>query len=823
MRMLRWISVLLCLLASLGWAQEAPALGDWEQQWNDLYAREDLSSGERLASQTELVKAAGPLVGWRDARVWDWTRQVLSGWESSADLEAAYAAYLSLLDLIGKAVATLDQPLPDESALRDFYQRALTIARTPAEEGRLLFYLAESVLRSSPDTHETRRRAEAYLQQAALSLSDEPPMDAVQFRLAELYRGWDSISDEVQEDEDSYLSRVVFHYRYIQGMSSAREPYLAAAAAALEELLSPGLDLQVANRFLPENDIRISINSRNLPQVTLEVYSLPWKMQEYPVSHARMQVEWLAGEPAAETLVFSKSLPVTSRQRYDWEEHEFRLGENFTSGWYWVRVTGGELMDQDLMLVTPLELSVIPRSPDLVSVWVVDAESGHPVPNAAYQVLGLDGQLLTSGICDANGLAHVEIQGGADWTEIHVTDGMSPALVRKEDLENGPEPISPWIIPGSTEVEPGGILEWMVLAIDGLPTEGVDSIRVRLPDGSRLAGSLSRIGPHALIGRVTIPQTASIAGPVYLEMPGGDHVMVSHLKTVERFPLSVDISGERYSEGANLFLSSAPLAVRIFSNATTDQPIPDYLRVRITAFDRKAYFPKGEFSTDSKETVVLENIYKFGVAESGNTHFDLPDIDADGDLLILRIEVYALDSSELIGQAYLALLPYRTLVGLKLSEQLVSQGDTVEVNFSLTKAEESSPRAFEGELVVFRESWESRYIHRKKGTLLSEADYLALPDRSLLGAAKTDYRLLEQGFVREEISRIAVNVDQLSTIPIKLDRAGYYHIEFEGREMETRANYPDGPMEVWVIPDSTDLRAFHSEKPRLITEYGVDG
>ncbi|HKJ90153.1 MAG TPA: hypothetical protein VJ960_03400, partial [Oceanipulchritudo sp.] len=167
---------------------------------------------------------------------------------------------------------------------------------------------------------------------------------------------------------------------------------------------------------------------------------------------------------------------------------------------------------------------------------------------------------------------------------------------------------------------------------------------------------------------------------------------------------------------------------------------------------------------------------------------------------------------------------YREALQLQTTEQIVAEGESVTLSVTRKWISEGTAGAIEGTLIVYRETWESRYVHRKRGTPLSEEAYLDLPDRSLLGTAKTDYRLAEQGYIREEVRRQAVTAtDPEDTFSLQLERSGYYNIEFEPDDAGTLVQYTEGPLEVWVISETPDLRSFRSDKTRLILEMEPSG
>ena len=169
----------------------------------------------------------------------------------------------------------------------------------------------------------------------------------------------------------------------------------------------------------------------------------------------------------------------------------------------------------------------------------------------------------------------------------------------------------------------------------------------------------------------------------------------------------------------------------------------------VEAMNRPAAFTGRIDSNNGAPDIVFEHITRFGEADIREAFVELPDIAQTESPIPLRIRVYPLDSDDLIAESYLAIVPFRARVSLKSSEQIIQTGDSVYIEIVEVQRGLALTRSPEGELVAYRENWENRYVHRKKGTPLSEAEYNELPDRSILSSAKTDYRLVERGKVRE--------------------------------------------------------------------------
>ncbi|MEX0326540.1 MAG: hypothetical protein AB3N33_10695, partial [Puniceicoccaceae bacterium] len=818
-----WILIVTLLpLVNLARGQVGDA-PDWQASWAELESRDDLGDSERVLAQEDIIREAGVAAGWDDPELWDRFIQVLDNLEISPSLEAARNAYVSLLLAMGSGLSESRIALEEEALLREYLQRALGITATPFEEGQLLLYLAESLLRSDTGGYETKRRVEVLLQQSAGLLPDDPPKDMAHLRLAELYTDLAGESQAVRPGDESFLARAVFHNRYVIDMKRAREPVQQVAREALDELLQPGLELILQNRFLPQSDIGITVATRNITEITVEVYALSWNPGPEALSLAELRNRIPVSQPAEETLWFSKSFNISSRDRFAWEQSVHRLGEPLPGGWYGLRLTGGGHTIEELLLVTPLELTVLPRSSGNLSAWAVDAETGNPVPGAVFHVLNAEGEVLAVGNGDANGLVEMKLDGNLDWAEVHVTDGINPAWVTRENLADE-RPQLPFLIPGSIKVQPGDRLSWILAGVDAFNSaEETLELAVLLPGGARLMVEEMEAGAGFLHGSIGIPETVNVSGPAYLLLPDGSSLLLTHIGGQDLMPFQLTFSGERIESGKEVFHTATPIGVQIHRSYSRRDDSAEFLRLRLRRLERQVLHREERLARDGSGATVYETIIRVGPTQGETAYADLPDIPTDGQPEPLLVEILALETEQVHGRAIFALSPYRAMVGLRASEKIVVEGEQVTIDLGLMAGRGSSVRSLAGELAVYRETFESRYINRKRGTVISEGEYLALPDRSLLGSAKTDYRLLERGFVREAVDRIPLSPELNQSIPVELDKGGYYQIEYESREQDFRAYYPEGPLEIWVLPQSGDLRAFRSEEPRLIHERDADG
>lgn len=823
----KFIRIIICLLAVASVpgayirADDGEPSADWETQWLGWAEQDSLSASKRLSGQTQLLIEVGRTLGWHNRTLWDRSCDLLDAWEVSPDLSVARDAYISLLDQICWSALDSPNPLPDEARLRDYCLRALGITEGPLEEGQLLFHLAASHRRSGIDSPEVRRRQEAYLQQAILALNGNAEAAYAHALFADLLKKWADLESVEGLRGESLYVQAVAHYRRATAIPEVDPDLIERCKATLAELLSPGLRLNIQNRFLPGNEVTVEIRTRNIGRVEIEVMSLAGAGLEDPSSLRNLEEFCRAREWLPSDSVMTKSKVLGRHGMVEWRPGEIVLGSDFEAGWYWVIARSEGLTAQSLLLVTDLDVVLVPRTNGDFTVWTTDAETGAPVPGARYVVLNNLGELTYAGTCDSSGVAEILTGQDPDWSELHVIDGANRGIVQRGDLAEVDKPL-PWVVSGSGHVRPGEVVRWVLLDAFG-PSDEDDQILLHLPDGGELLPSLiKRVGTTRYY-EATVPENAGAFGPVYVTLEENKRILVSHLVRTDPLPFSIELSGERFASDSNIFISMSPVGMRIRAIDPVNAKRPDFVRVEVRRLDRRVVWELEDWDAVEEPDVVYENIIPFGLDETGDVALELPEMGDRLDQVPLVVELRPLDSDELLAVAHLVLVPYRALIDFSTSERIIIAGETVTVRADNLELAESLARSPAGELVVLRETWENRYIHRKRGTRILESEYNALPERSLLGSARTDYRLAEQGMSREEVARIRIVPEETPVSELTFDQPGHYRIVFAGEDADTVAQYGGGLLEVWVLPANGDFHAFRSDKSRLIVEEGPAG
>ena len=571
--------VCMAVMMLSGWAfgQNAADAPEWSVLWQSLEESEFESPGKELLGKTNLLVQWGDAVGWDRPEIWEKTALLLNEWELSPDIDTAREKYLMLLDKIGWALYR-DGHLPSwESELREYYLSALRITSGPREEGLFLFHLAASLYRSDPYSMDSMRRIEAYLEQAAL-VTDDPHLNShVHLLMGDIYWDWSTRSALPEREDALYGSLAVYHYRQCLEIEDVHDSVRARAETALDQLLQEGLRLNIQNRFHPDDDIRVKVSTRNLSEIKVRVDSIQWLADGVPIPVGRIEQQLESTEFDALESIFDQVLEIDNSNQVDWQDMEIRLGEGLTAGWYAVEVSGGRLLDRALLLVTAIDLVVIPRNNGTMTLWAVDAQTAEPVVGGVYHVFSTQASPLYSGRLGTDGLADVVMGYDDTWEEVHTHFSGSPAFIRKKDLEKRSREI-PWVVPGAIRVHPGDTLSWAVVHQLTSDSQPIEDTLLMLPDGGALIPKVDQGGVHNQYS-VQLPADIDQFGPLYLVQPDGSSTLLAHLIRRDPLPLEIQLSGEQFESDSNLFVSSTPVAVRITPTDTDDLQQPPYIRI----------------------------------------------------------------------------------------------------------------------------------------------------------------------------------------------------------------------------------------------------
>jgi len=745
-------------------------------------------------------------------------RRALEYWASSVEVDEARQEYLDLVLALAE---------PDGDGLdwafstygeRQWLENAVKIAQTPEEKSRTQFLLAEWYGRFQSDS--TARLRQGDLLEAVVKLGKGPYHEQALYALAQWnnHYGHLSYDDRGQTQFQANYARTVELLRQlVDAYPEGEGRYTRQARSQLENLTKPQLDVFVRHTFRPETEVFFGLNWRNVSGAEVQVFP----------------TDLLADEPMVPSgpAVFSQKLEQQPERPHYNVSRQVRLPVELPRGAYVVVATAAGITRKDLILVTDLSI-VVKKDDHQLLAYVADAETGAPVPEANVELrwgweenrmdpdeTSRPGKHRLSAVTNANGIVR--------WTNLDriFKEGQSgesrllrwQVVARKEARqavgesqeyrpyrvdENEGRPVH-FVYAERPIYRPGETAHWRVVS------------RVREPDGSYQtpAGekmtyelsdpqgqvvqqggfSLDRFGTAAL--DFALPKEAGLgAYNLHVMQANERYGRYFNLFQVEEFrapeyrvdvqlgqnddsgavliepgqEVQGDVQVDYYSGGA---VGDADVTVQVSRQPYFHWFMPerryDWLYDTMT----RPYLPQGEQE-------VVENLTLQTDSRGHATfEFDTPqDIDQDWQYTV-EVRVQDRSRREIVQRRTIKLTRQPYFVDLGTAHRLYQPGDQVEVTVKTLNANDQ-PVSIEGQLRLTRERWRQIYIHRRKGNEISGEAYRQLPERALIGATQSDYRLKEEGFVTEEVKSVQLVTDRegKAVYKFKAPELGYYNL-----------------------------------------------
>lgn len=791
------------------WVLLVPALGAQDisteppvQTDRPAVFREALRAGE-----VDLVQEWDRFVGFLDA---------LEGAPASDD---SRFKYLALLVEAGTLLRPLDAAMLHEAAFGDYLQKGLRVVTDPQMDGVLRLLLAESLLRRSNMQDALARRAETLLKEAILRLPEESPLEHAHHALGRIYRFWGEAGPHRFPDSPGNLTRAVQHLKQAVSVPGLEASFLREVDRALDALTTPQLEVSVSRRFTPDSALRIDILTRNIGDVQLTFYELPMEHQGIGLSVKEIRELLSRQEDPVSRMVYAETYETGARDVNDWQRMSLTPQVTLPAGWYRVVIANKDIEADSLLLVTPVELAAVETGNGDLLVWVGNVDTGFPLPSIPGGVLDAEGNPLSSFVTGEDGFARVAADQIAGWREIHLHAPHAPGHLRRGAALLDEHP--PWVLMHPRFSGGQSRLPWAVIKSED---DGAEGTRLQLPDGEEVALSASGQAAGWATGEIGLQDRRLPEGHVQALLPDGSRFHLAYLEGIEESLMEIRFFGDRLQAGRQVFRAGAPLRLEL-AVRETGTALPDFLRLRISEVMRRPYSLPGEQDVGLERVRLLhQDLVGFPDRERMVLSYEVPELGSGDAPAAYKVEVYPFNSDQLLAEGWFGIVAAEAVVAFASGEQLINSGEEIEIRYEKLHYADTTDVVIEGHFVINRETWVRRYVHRKRGQEINEEAYLELPDRSLLGAAKTDYRLASQGFEREQVGRVPAELAEASGLfSLMLEDAGFYNIEFQPGTTGVAAHYPDGPLELWVVPGEDSTVDFRSDRPRLIVEPADEG
>lgn len=586
-----------------------------------------------------------------------------------------------------------------------------------------------------------------------------------------------------------------------------------AAREALRRIREPELNALITHTFKPDTQVHFTVGWRNIDAVDTRL----WRTSAEQLGKANPDDLELAAlvDAEAEPLWTRRLTAAPARPHLSIEERVV-LPDALATGVYLVEVEGGGKSAVRLLLVT--EAALVAHAGDRVLLHAVESATGAPVAEASFSIaffwtarvgdrLEMRRESMTTH-ADADGVALV------DWPEVPrrarmfaVADTALGPVVLRSMLAAGRW----WSTMDGTGTRahvhadrplyrPGETVRWRAILRDYrdgaffLPQTTEFTYEIRDNRGEVIAEGNVRTGEFGTAhDTLDLPADAR-PGPHRIILRDGTSVLrTAELFVVEafrvpEFEVVVTFDGVESDLGRPAFSLGETVSGRVDVSYFAGGPVGDAeLEIRV------GRGPRGRFPGVARQAPRLRP----GSAERvdmivtrtdarGTAPFEIstnPEDDADFEY---TLEVAVRDASGRETRETASFLvtrqPYD--VSLHAEHSLLRPGDRARLHVEAADVG-GGGRAVDGRLTVVRERWRQVFIHQRRGNEISGDEYRALPERSLLGTARSDYRLKEEGFVTETIGEVALSTstDGRALHSMETPEPGYYRATWlsEGR------------------------------------------
>ncbi|HEX5080644.1 MAG TPA: MG2 domain-containing protein, partial [Blastocatellia bacterium] len=329
----------------------------------------------------------------RDARnwaqAWPYYQQALDWWAGTKDLDLGRARYLKIVWMIAQppqAEPYYYYGYYGNYAPVEIFDNALKIAQNDADRARAHYLIAMTLRYRGGDYGQIRRIPEEFDGAIKAGKGSEWYDDAL-YHYAEMMMqsgrliqldtgGW--------RQEPDYVKALELFRRLMTEYGKGETRYYDQARNYIEYITKPTVSVSATNIFLPDSEIQIQLNWRNLKQVAMALYpvNLPrdlqlagiktgdW-IQQVDLSRSRKLQEW--------------SKETADNGDYKPEQETVRLNSKLPVGAYVIEARNGNVVARDLLLVTDTAL-VLKASGKQALAYFCNAVSGAPLARATVKL-----------------------------------------------------------------------------------------------------------------------------------------------------------------------------------------------------------------------------------------------------------------------------------------------------------------------------------------------------------------------------------------------------------------------------------------------------
>lgn len=773
--------------------------------------------------------------------------EIFNFWAESTNLEEGRRQYFRL---VGELAEVRELPYNRRAQLMPFVENAAGLAETPESVQRFQWLFASFLARYESGPNQQLRRGSAL--RRAIEAGEAVPtryyvMALLDFGEWASHYGVSSYGESGKLRFQPDYALAAETYRTLLALGDLPNPaQIEQAQSRLEWIESVELEIMVPYNFRPDTEIHFFLKWRNLESPTVRIYAIEPALVASGFFDDFERIDpgtWpVIEEQVLNTAAEAPHYPVDSR---------VRLETDLSPGAYLLEARGLDTVRRSLLLVSDLAVVTHSVAGDLIG-YACDPMTGHPVRGATVLSVARDRESGESSTetseTDENGLISLSPDMGGNGTDqllvvAHPERGVALALRNFAIPFEAERRLKVYGMAERELFRPGETVRahiWARWATpDGWHTpEAGTEVQYRIIDPR---GNLAKEGTVTLsdLGSASfdceLSEEAAL-GPytVHYQLDGKSEIQDSThaFFRVEAFrapEIKVAIELEPPSAGTRLVgdVLRGHVAVSYYSGGEVEDASVELIvrRQRFIPWPWRNVGRGEDFlpSTMIRPVEPMGEVQRLTLSTDarGLASFEIATID-DGEAewtYILEARVRDLSRREVSARRSVTLSRQGYYAQLELEHRLIAPGDRAELDIRLRTADEE-PVSDRGTLRVTRERWREVYIHRRRGDEIGAEAYHALPERSLLVSAQSDYYLKEKGFVTEEILTELVSTDEsgYAHFTFEPEQAGYYNFNWVSRGRRGQPVVAETAL--WVSDSATSEIGYRPGGVELIADRG---
>jgi uncharacterized protein YfaS (alpha-2-macroglobulin family) len=436
---------------------------------------------------------------------WSHYQQALDWWAGQKDISLARDRYLSIVWRI--ASPPWRQPFYyygyyGNRVPQQILENVLKIA--VKEEDKLnAHYLMAMTLRNQGGWNQQARVEEEFQAAMKAGKSSEWYDDAL-FNYAEWIANKGQVvilEDGKQIRKQNYPKALELYRKLIKIYSKGETRYYKQAIQRIENITRPVLGLNVSNTFLPESQIQVHLNWRNIDSASLSLYPVDLT-RDVRFSGKNNVNSWIQQiNPLVKEKLHSWTEKLESAELYKPGSKSIHLKNKLQPGTYVLVANGGGLESRQLILVTDTAI-VLKSAKDKALVYFSNIYDGSPVPNARVKLYEkyYDGRnwnwISTVSNTDKDGLALFNLKKASRNSSLFAAamadDRQAFSTGYNRNYSNRSQPWKVYVFTDRPAYRPNETAEWKVIArtYDGsaynLPSNETIEYQINDPRGTKL-------------------------------------------------------------------------------------------------------------------------------------------------------------------------------------------------------------------------------------------------------------------------------------------------------------------------------------------------